>query len=216
MGRPRLHDAETRTELLRAAEALVAKGGPDAVSVRGLAAKVGTTTRAIYSVFRDKDGLFRALIHESFSKLLSAVNAVQLTDDPLEDLIRAGTEGFRRYALGYPNLMRFVFEGPALRDPAPENQAIALEALQVLRLRVERCAAAGIIPAEAVDTVTTAFHGLCLGLASTERGGCLPMPMGKQPEPVWDAALRALVTGFAGAKRPAGKPWPRSEWPTGR
>jgi len=213
MGRPRLHDANTRAELLHAAEALVAKGGPEAVSVRGLAAQVGTTTRAIYSVFRDKRGLFSALIQESFSKLLAAVNAVRLTGDPVEDLIRAGTHGFRRYALEYPNLMRFVFESGALRELAPETQAVAFEALQVLRSRVERCANAGTIPAEAVDTVTSAFHALCLGLAATERGGCLPLPMGKQPEPVWAASLRALVMGFAGAKRPAGKAWPRSEWP---
>jgi len=202
-----------RAELLRAAEALVAAGGPEAVSVRGLAAKVGTTTRAIYSVFRGKSGLFTALIHESFEKLIGAVQAVPLTDDPFTDLIRAGTEGFRRYALEYPNLMRFVFEGTALRNPAPENMTVGLEALQVLRSRVERCAVSGIIPRDAVDTVTTAFHALCLGLAAVERGGCLPVPMGKQPEPVWDVALRALVAGFENAEPPTGGRWPRSEWP---
>jgi AcrR family transcriptional regulator len=208
MGRPRVHDARTRTDLIRAALVLVAKSGQESVSVRALAAKLGTTTRAIYSVFGSKDGVFDALLRESFHALTRAVDAVPLTDDPMHDLVRAGVDGFRRYALTHPNLFRFVFEGPPLRMARPENQGVAMECLNRLRHRVERCAAAGLLPAGSIDTVTTSFHALCQGLASVERTGCLPLPAGNEPEAVWELALRALVDGFSAA--PANRIWPRS------
>ena len=62
MGRPRIHDDETRQLLLRAAEAMVAHGGVEALSVRSLAAIVHTTTRAVYSVFGGKDGVIRKVL----------------------------------------------------------------------------------------------------------------------------------------------------------
>ena len=51
MGRPKEHDEATGVALLDAAERLVATGGVGALSVRAVAEAVGTTTRAIYSVF---------------------------------------------------------------------------------------------------------------------------------------------------------------------
>jgi len=213
MGRPRLHGAGTRAELLRAAEGLVETGGPEAVTVRRLAAKVGTTTRAIYSVFGDKDSLFNALTHEALAKLLATVQAVPLTDDPVHDLVRAGVEGFRNYTHRYPNLFRFVFESGVLKNPGPENMEIALESLQALRSRVDRCAQAHRIPPDSVDTLTSVFHSLCVGLATVERAACLPLPMGNEPEEVWEAALQGLIAGFAHSVRSSEHPWPRSEWP---
>ena len=43
MGRPRVHDEETRAALRAAAERLVAEGGPGAFSVRAVAEEVGTS-----------------------------------------------------------------------------------------------------------------------------------------------------------------------------
>jgi AcrR family transcriptional regulator len=194
--------------LIRAAEALVAKGGPESVSVRALATKVGTTTRAVYSVFGSKEGLFDAVFRESFQALTRAVDSVPLTDDPVHDLVRAGIDGFRRYALAHPNLFHFVFEGASLRQARPENLAVAMECLGRLHQRVERCIAAGRLPPDSRDTVTSAFHSVCQGLAAVERGGCLPMPAGCEPEAVWELSLRALVEGFRDCR--PGRPWPRS------
>ena len=69
MGRPRLHDDATREALLGAAEALVEAGGPGALSVRAAADTIGTSTRAVYSIFGSKEGLLSALAQRSFELL---------------------------------------------------------------------------------------------------------------------------------------------------
>ena len=57
MGRPRVHDEATRATLRAVAEQLVAEGGAPALSVRAVAKKAGTSTRAVYSLFGSKEGL---------------------------------------------------------------------------------------------------------------------------------------------------------------
>src|SRR5688572_3565410 len=104
MGRPRIHDDETRMRLFRAAEGVVAYGGVDALSIRGLAEAVGTTTRAVYSVFEGKDDIVRALYRESWTVLARRLEELPLLEDPVEDLVRAGVEAFRGFALNRPNL----------------------------------------------------------------------------------------------------------------
>src|SRR5215207_9476693 len=51
VGRPKEHDAATGEALLDAAEHIVERGGMAALSVRRVADRAGTTTRAVYAVF---------------------------------------------------------------------------------------------------------------------------------------------------------------------
>ena len=198
MGRPKQHDEQIKAKLLMAAEALLADEGPEAISVRRLARGVGTSTRAIYSLFGDKEGLVRALYQQSFRAMLDAVDAVPEVEDPRLNLLRIGLLGFRHYALEHPNLFRLVFER-AVSDArrSPEDYAVALEALERLQSRVARCAEAGLIAGESVGVVTSAFHALCQGLASMEITNRLPLPSGGDPLLVWEEALTALIAGFA-------------------
>src|SRR4051794_19256620 len=109
MGRPREHDDDIRLALLAAAEGLVERDGAEALSVRGVADIVGTTTRAIYSVFGSKAGLLEALAARLFELLSEAIDAVELTDDPAADLVAASLQGFRRTALEHAALYNLVF-----------------------------------------------------------------------------------------------------------
>ena len=61
MGRPKEHDDATATALLKAAERAIEDRGVDALSVRGVAADVGVSTRAVYSVFGSREALVAAL-----------------------------------------------------------------------------------------------------------------------------------------------------------
>ena len=195
MGRPKLHDEQTRDDLLRAAEELVARGGAEAVSLRRLAEAVGTTTRAVYSVFGGKEGLFGALYRQSYRELMRSVEAVPLTDDPRHDLVRTGIDGFRRWALEHPNLFRLVFERivPGTH-PGPEDQAVARQARDLLFARVRRCREAGLLAGRTVDRVAKQFHGLCEGLASLElRTGIWE---DADPLALWEDSLSALLEGL--------------------
>ena len=56
MARPRVHDDALRTRLLEEASAIVATAGADALTVRDLAARAGTSASAVYSLFGSRRG----------------------------------------------------------------------------------------------------------------------------------------------------------------
>src|SRR5947209_4557288 len=94
------HDERTAAALLDAAERIIQEHGVERVSVRGLAGQVGTTTRAVYSLFGSKDGLLVALGTRAFEMLGAAVAALPETDDAAADLVRAAVVVFREFATG--------------------------------------------------------------------------------------------------------------------
>jgi AcrR family transcriptional regulator len=200
VGRPSEHDDTTRAALLAAAERLIDEGGPDAASVRAVADEVGTSTRAIYSVFGSKQGLLEALATRLFEDLNEAIDAVPLTDDPAADLVAAGMQAFRKTVLAHPSLYRLVFLRvvPDL-ELGPDFGQVAYEAFGRMQALVERVAPDG----PAVHQRALAFHALTEGLASMDvRGQMLDQV---DAERVWREALTALVRGFESDRASAGR-----------
>jgi AcrR family transcriptional regulator len=189
MGRPREHDERTAAALLAAAERAIQEDGVDALSVRRVAADVGTTTRAVYSVFGSKDGLVAALAARAFEVLREELEALPVTDDPAADLVAAGLM-FRRFAAGHPSLFALGFQRPL---PVAARRT-ASDALDVLQLRLRRLGDAGRLGGRTVEGATQQFNALCEGLAVVELRG--PHPLGGGEE-MWRQALSALVAGFA-------------------
>jgi AcrR family transcriptional regulator len=194
MGRPRRHEQSTAEALLAAAERVVEAEGLDALTVRRVAAEVGTTTRAVYAVYGSKDALLVALGNRAFELLRARIEALPRTDDPAADLVEAGVAVFRRFAIEHPALFRIgvqrTLPEPALaagfREPARQ-------ALAGLEARVQRLDAAGLLGGHPVGDAVRAFHALCEGLAAMELRSLLPP--GDEPR-IWRDALAALVRGF--------------------
>jgi AcrR family transcriptional regulator len=194
VGRPKQHDNGTAAALLAAAELTVQQHGLDALSVRGVAAEVGTTTRAVYSLFGSKDGLVVALGARSFDILRAGLESLPATDDPASDLIEAGLT-FRRFALEHPSLFAI---GVQRRLPSPELSAqfsaAARRALVELERRIARLFEADLLGGRSVDAAALQFHALCEGLAAVElRSACPPAVADR----MWRQGLSALVAGFA-------------------
>ena len=61
-GRPGPRRALTEDEILDAALSLLDEGGPNAASVRGIAARVGVAPNAVYTYFPDKAAVVKALV----------------------------------------------------------------------------------------------------------------------------------------------------------
>jgi AcrR family transcriptional regulator len=198
MGRPREHDDTTREALLTAAEQLLGRGSP--LSVRVVADATATTTRAVYSVFGSMEGLYRALVERAFNAISARVEALPITRDPAADLVAAGVQAFRRFALEQPELFRIAFER-MVPDGSHDSETISVmaQALRALIVRVERCKAAGLLGNRSARVVTWQFHALCQGLASVELQGWLPP--GDDPETIWRDALAVYVAGL-GASSP--------------
>ncbi len=193
MGRPKEHNAATRAALLQAAAQMIATHGMDALSIRGVADAVGTTTRAVYSLFESKAGLLQALAVRLFELLDEAIGTVALTDDPREDLAAAAIDGFRRVAIEHPSLYSLVFLRvvPDLQLGS-DFSAIASATFARLEALVARVAEddAGDID---VPQLALAVHALTEGLASVELRQGVANPAAEQ---LWHDSVIALVDGF--------------------
>lgn len=195
MGRPRGHDAQTGAALLAAAERIVEADGPEALSVRRVAEEVGTTTRAVYSVFGSKEGLVTALGRRAFELLGSGIEALPHTADPAADLVEAGVTVFRRFAIEHPSLFRIGIQRTLT---TPDVQAAfrpaASDALAGLAALVVRVEDSGQLGPRTVRDAMFEFHALCEGLAAVELRGLIGP---ERAEEIWRDALTALVRGFA-------------------
>ncbi|MFN2465520.1 MAG: TetR/AcrR family transcriptional regulator [Candidatus Dormibacteria bacterium] len=192
MGRPREHGEKTRLALLGAAESLVAARGLDALSVRAMAADIGSSVRAVYSVFGSKHGLMVALAQRGFQLLMNEVDSVPLTGDPAADLVRAATLGFRPFVLGHPDLFKLLFIQSDIKI-RPDVDDASEEAFGRLGARLERAGADGVVPDRPVAELGMEFHALCQGLATLEL--CGAMPPG-QAERIWTHSFEDLVAGW--------------------
>ncbi len=199
MGRRRLHDEHTRARLLDAAEQLVAEGGIDSVSVRTVAVRAETTTRAVYALFGSKEELVQALAQRTFALVMERVGAVPLTGDPGHDLVTASVKGFRIFALEHPDLFRLFFTAPMPRPAlSSESDQTRLASLRQLTQRVEQLQAAGMLGAHNVEDVTLLWDVLCTGLAMREIG-CQIRP--EEGERIWTDALTAMLIGLGSPAR---------------
>jgi AcrR family transcriptional regulator len=194
VGRPREHDDATRAALLAAAADLLQEGGRAALSVRAVADRVGVSTRAVYSLFGSMEGLLYALGEHGFAVLAAMVDTVPLTDDPVADVIAATMDGWRRWALGNPELFRLTFDRLVTGEPgARQVNKSGMIALGRLRSRVERISDAGLLGDNGVADATAQIHALCEGLTALELRGRL---LGRHPERNWRSAMEALLAGY--------------------
>lgn len=196
MGRPRTHDAETRSALLAAAEQVAALEGPESLSVRRVADEAGTTTRAVYTLFGSKDGMLVALASHGFDLLGAKVAALPVTGNPVDDLVAAGLV-FRRFVLDHPVLFRVGFQRDAVPSAVAKQFAESQRAaLRHLVARFDRLSEAGGLTRAAPAEAAMYFHALCEGLAEMELRGAL---LGRRPATrIWREALRSLLVGLAG------------------
>jgi AcrR family transcriptional regulator len=175
VGRPKEHDERTAAALLDAAERSIQARGVEAVSVRWVAEQIGTTTRAVYSLFGSKDGLLVALGVRAFGMLGEAVRALPETEDPARDLVEGGVLVFRRFVVDHPILFRIGFG----RGVVPPELAAQFEGGTPgcpggLVAKVERLDQPGLLRGRTVWEAVSHFHALCEGSAELELRRNLP------------------------------------------
>jgi AcrR family transcriptional regulator len=193
MGRPREHDERTAAALLAAAEQLIEQQGVAALSVRAVASRVDTSTRAVYSSFGSKEGLIAALGVRAFELLHAGIDAVPRTDDPAADLVSAALM-FRGFAREHPSLFAIGVQRNLPPGSWPQVQAAAGTALQPLKAIIGRLEHDQLLGGRTVDQATLQFHALCEGMAAIELRGLLRSQDGVV---VWTQAVAALLSGFA-------------------
>jgi AcrR family transcriptional regulator len=100
-------------EIVQTARQLLEREGPDALSMRRLAAQLGIRASSIYEHLRDKQALEAALISVGFEEQAELfAQAVHRSDAPIAALAAA----YRDFARRQPNLYRLMAERPLRRD----------------------------------------------------------------------------------------------------
>jgi AcrR family transcriptional regulator len=108
-------------EIVDTARALLEDEGPDALSMRRLAERVGIRAPSIYKHFADKREIEAALISVGFEEIAEAFEGAGRRGGLL-GLGRA----YRRFALEHPHLYRLMTSGPLPRElltPGVEDRA---------------------------------------------------------------------------------------------
>ena len=195
MPRPKLHDDALRIRLLDTAGALLTSQGPDALSLRRLAAAAGTSTSAVYALFGGKPGVLRALFIEVFTRFAAHLDMVTPSDDPLADLLAIG-RAYRASALDDPHLYAVMFGSPVPGfEPTPQDYAHAEATFTLVLDTVRRAVAAGLLRDEDPGLIATALWANVHGLVSLELR--CAMPAGAVPPgELFEAAIRANLDGW--------------------
>ena len=87
---------------------ILERDGLPALSVRKLAAEVGTSTMAVYTHFGSMIGVIDAVAGEAFSCFTRALTGIALTDDPVADFLSMGVT-YRQFALDSPQRYQLMF-----------------------------------------------------------------------------------------------------------
>ena len=158
--------ALTEDEILDAALVLLDEGGPDAASVRGIAARVGVAPNAVYTYFPDKAAVMKGLVE----RLLGGVDHDVFADreQPWRDRVEALALELRAHLSAHPGAVPLMIGGP-MDGP----NALALNE-RLLQLLVD----AGLEPTDAARAsyllIVYVFGSIALEVADVHRAGPLP------------------------------------------
>ena len=141
--RRRYHHGDLRNAMIAKALELVDEHGPEAVSLREVARRVGVNHRAAYRHFEDKRALTAAIAEQGYAALAGALEASWASTARRRPRARvlALLDAYLGFALESPARYRITFgrrvneEGgfPALEALASRSFAVLLEALAALR-----------------------------------------------------------------------------------
>jgi AcrR family transcriptional regulator len=102
-----------RDRILEAARELFVESGVEAVTMRAVAQRVGSSATAIYLHFEDKGALLRTLCEEDFLAFAHVFHGIVAVDDPHERLRLSG-RAYARFAMEHPSSYRLLFMTPGL------------------------------------------------------------------------------------------------------
>ena len=181
--------------LLTSAADILETEGPDALSVRRIAAAAKVAPMGVYNHFESKNGIIDALFMQGFERLGEALATIADIDDPYEALVEGGRR-YRALALAHPTTYQLMFlrTVPGF-EPSDAALEVAARAFDSLVAAVRRAMAAGVLaegpPTETAQLIWSSIHGwvslelLGIGFVEDQNAGfalvCTSMLRGLRP-----------------------------------
>ena len=195
MGRPREHGTATHDALLAVAAEILGAEGVNGVTVRRVAEAAGTTTRAVYTLFGDKNGLLRALFRQMAEVMRRHHEAVPDMDDPFEEIQQLAA-AYRTAAREQPHLYDYYYRCMAPDGVLTDDDvALALRSFDRVLRTLRRIAAGGSFADRDVESTGLQLWALVHGLASLELRGFLASTE-ENGQRRWRSAVGAILIGF--------------------
>ncbi|MDT5120445.1 MAG: TetR/AcrR family transcriptional regulator, tetracycline repressor protein [Mycobacterium sp.] len=158
--------ALTEEEILDAALSLLDHGGPDAASVRGIAARVGVAPNAIYTYFPDKAAVVKALVERLIGEVDHDVFADR--ERPWRERVEALALELRARLSTHPGAVSLLVSGPL----------DGLHALTLTERLLQLLADAGLEPIDAARAsyllIVYVIGSIALEVADVNPTGPLP------------------------------------------
>lgn len=204
-----MSEAPIRSRILDEARDLFVAQGASAVTMRGVAARVGVTPMALYRYFASREELLAALVTQGHATFLRYLSRALHERTPLARLAAAG-EQYLRFALEHPQSYAVMFmERGVPADPKGEGEGG--EEVATFRFLVDRIrdgAAAGALRvADAEDTALVVWAHVH-GLVSLFLAGKLQLGEAEFQD-LYRRSVDALLHGFAAASTPPRRRAPR-------
>lgn len=160
-------------EIVAAARSLLEEHGPDALSMRAIAERLGIRAPSLYKHVPDKEALEVAIVAEGLAEIADAFEAAAAEADPLTAVAGA----YRGWALAHPHLYRLTNDRPLPRERLPEG--------------VEDRAGAVVVAATGGDIdVGRAAFAFAHGMVSLELDG--RFPPGADLDAAWEKGIAAF------------------------
>jgi AcrR family transcriptional regulator len=172
------HHGDLSRALVDAAQQLLERDGPNALSLRAVAREAGVSPAAPYHHFKDKSELLDAVAEQGWRKLNEALRAAPHGDGaPRERMPEMGV-AYVRFAREHPALYRLMYECSRNRAALPDHTNEKESAFHRVR---EGMIASGVDPGDGMDLE------LAVAAAWCGAHGLAEMAAFKQFEPLKEA-----------------------------
>jgi AcrR family transcriptional regulator len=157
--------------LLDAAADLLEREGPEALSIRRIAATAGVAPMGVYNHFASKSGIIEALFIQGFARLAEAMVTLAAINDPRQALLEGGRR-YRALALAHPAAYQLMFlrAVPGF-EPSDHAKEVAGDAFGGLVTAVARAMDAGVIAGESAPVIAQIIWASIHGFVALELSG---------------------------------------------
>jgi AcrR family transcriptional regulator len=166
--------ADFRDRLCAAAERLFAEHGPDAVTMRQLAAELGVSPMTPYRYFQDKEAILAAVRIAGFERFATALEAARASGKSARAKAAAVGEAYVSFAFDHPHTYKLMFDLNQPMDLADDALVAASRcAHATMSGWVEDQVEAGEMQGDP-ETIGAMFWAATHGVVVLEMAGKLP------------------------------------------
>jgi AcrR family transcriptional regulator len=166
--------ADFRERLCEAAERLFAERGPDAVTMRQLAAELGVSPMTPYRYFEDKDDILAAVRANGFNRFAESLERARDGASGARARGAAVGEAYVTFALEHPHSYKLMFDfNQPHVEKYPELLAAGRRAQKTMTGYIEDAFAEGLMSGDA-EQIGLMFWAAIHGAVILELAGMLP------------------------------------------